>query len=301
MARRKTSVMACVHCLQHIQCFRASNLSNNDPLRSHSQCGFDKITDGYLTFSGSVGISCFQTYDIINICDLKLRRVLDRYDTFIPWNEIRHGVEKRCFSRACTPTDKDIILGSYQFSQKIRCFRCNGTIFQKLVYRHRSSGKLSDGHNGARQGKRRQDHVYTGAVCQSCIYDRIGFIDLFSNRPYHLLNDISQLIFAGKFFVQSFQSSCTLHKNVEWSVDHDLCNTVICKDLIQDSHSTDGTEYQTYDPGALLRAYPVIHQLMVYNIRNSSSQLFIVCLTQSRRICYKKTPDLIDKTSCHLF
>ena len=118
------------------------------PLRSHSQCGFDKITDGYLTFSGSVGISCFQTYDIINICDLKLRRVLDRYDTFIPWNEIRHGVEKRCFSRACTPTDKDIILGSYQFSQKIRCFRCNGTIFQKLVYRHRSSGKLSDGHNG---------------------------------------------------------------------------------------------------------------------------------------------------------
>ena len=65
------------------------------------------------------------------------------------------------------------------------------------------------------------------------------------------------------------------HKNMIRAVDHHLCDTVISQDLIQNSQSSDRTEYKSYYPSTFLRRHPDIPAFMISYIRDPSHQLFI--------------------------
>lgn len=51
--------------------------------RSHTKCRLDQIPDGNFSCSFYICISCFQSYQILYILNLKFCVVFDRYDAFI--------------------------------------------------------------------------------------------------------------------------------------------------------------------------------------------------------------------------
>ena len=82
MTGGKASIVSGVHGLKHIQCLRSTDLSDYDPVRSHSQGCFDQITDR--NFIGILRIRLFRlhAHQVWNILDLKFGGILYRDYTF---------------------------------------------------------------------------------------------------------------------------------------------------------------------------------------------------------------------------
>ena len=70
MTGTQGTIVTGIHRLQHIQSLAASNLSDDDPLRSHTQRRLDQIPNRHGTVSGRIGIAGFQTYQVINSFNL---------------------------------------------------------------------------------------------------------------------------------------------------------------------------------------------------------------------------------------
>ena len=85
MSGGKTSVVASVHGLQHIQCFRTAHLANDDAVRTHTQAGADQTLNiDFFTLSRRCRcIAGLQPHDIRDLGDLQLSRILDGNDSLI--------------------------------------------------------------------------------------------------------------------------------------------------------------------------------------------------------------------------
>ena len=85
MSGGKASVVASVHGLQHIQCFRAAYLANDDAVWTHTQAGADQTLDvNFFTLARRRRcIAGLQPHDVRNLSDLQLSRILDGDDTLI--------------------------------------------------------------------------------------------------------------------------------------------------------------------------------------------------------------------------
>ena len=83
--------MAGVHRLEHVECFRTSNLTNDDPIGAHSQAVDHQVALGDTARSFNVGWPGFESYDML-LFELEFGRVLDRDDSLSFGNETGDGV-----------------------------------------------------------------------------------------------------------------------------------------------------------------------------------------------------------------
>src|ERR1019366_8280045 len=79
--RRKGTIVAGVHCLQHIKCFLASHLADNDAVGPHAQRVNHELALMYSPLSFNIGRPRFQSNDVL-LVELQLGRVLDGHNPF---------------------------------------------------------------------------------------------------------------------------------------------------------------------------------------------------------------------------
>ena len=138
-----------IHGLKHVQCFSASHLSYHDPLRPHTQRGFDQIPDRHRPASRGVRIPRLHPYQIVDPLDLQLRRVFYRDHTLVMGNIMRYRIQECRLSGACPSRYENII---FRFDQKLQYMgdlRRNRTILQQLPDRHRCLGEFPDRDRGS--------------------------------------------------------------------------------------------------------------------------------------------------------
>ena len=75
--------------------------------------------------TGSIGVSGFQTDQVVDPSDLQLGRVLDGYDTLVMGDVIRQGIEEGSLAAACTAADENVVFCSNQKLQFICDFLSN--------------------------------------------------------------------------------------------------------------------------------------------------------------------------------
>ena len=97
MDRGQRTVVAGIHRLQHIECFRTTTFPNDDPIGSHSERVSNKIPNRVFTGAFNVGFFGFQFDDVLFI-ELQFRRILDGDNAFLIRNEITQTIQQRRFS-----------------------------------------------------------------------------------------------------------------------------------------------------------------------------------------------------------
>jgi hypothetical protein len=73
-----------VHGLEHVERFTTTTLTDDDPLRTHTQGVFNEVGGSYRPFPSIFGRACFQPDHVI-LLQLQFSRVLDRDDPFGRW------------------------------------------------------------------------------------------------------------------------------------------------------------------------------------------------------------------------
>jgi len=91
--------MACVHCLEHIEGFWASDFADDQAVRPHSQGVFDQVANCVLAPAFNIGRSGFET-DKVLLLELQFSGVFNCDDSLILRDETAKNVEGRCFSAA---------------------------------------------------------------------------------------------------------------------------------------------------------------------------------------------------------
>lgn len=75
--------MSCIHSLYHIDCLASADLSDNDPVRPHTQCGPDEVPDTDRAAPFYICVPRLQAHEIIDMTDLKFGIILNRDHPFI--------------------------------------------------------------------------------------------------------------------------------------------------------------------------------------------------------------------------
>ena len=86
------AVVAGIHGLQHIHGFAAPHLSNYYAVRTHTESGFYKVSDGYFGIALHICIFCLETYKVFYALYLKLRIIFNGYDPFTFGNPVRKNI-----------------------------------------------------------------------------------------------------------------------------------------------------------------------------------------------------------------
>ena len=76
----------------HIDRFSSPDLSDHDSVGTHSQGGFNQISNGNFLTPLHVGISCLQLNQIRNMPDLQFRIVFNGNDALIAGDAVGQGV-----------------------------------------------------------------------------------------------------------------------------------------------------------------------------------------------------------------
>ena len=86
MACRHRSVVARVHCLEHVQGFPASALADDDAIRAHAEAVPDQLADRHCATAFDVWRPRLERHDVL-LSELELGRVLDGDDPLIVRDE----------------------------------------------------------------------------------------------------------------------------------------------------------------------------------------------------------------------
>src|SRR5438477_11559840 len=101
MHRRQRSLMTSIHRLEHVECLRATDLANDDPVRPHAQRISNEIANRNLPLTFDIGRARLET-ERVTLPEPKLRGVFDRHDPVGVRNRLRYGIEQWRFPAAGT-------------------------------------------------------------------------------------------------------------------------------------------------------------------------------------------------------
>ena len=95
------TIMTCVHCLKHIQCFTSAALTHNNAVWAHTQGVDQQLANGNFTFAFNIGWSLFKANNM-RLMHLKFSRIFNGDHAFVFRNERRKHVQKRRFTGTCS-------------------------------------------------------------------------------------------------------------------------------------------------------------------------------------------------------
>src|SRR4030095_9436522 len=94
------------HCLQHVEGFLATHLTDNDTVGPHSECVFDQLSLPDLSAPLDIWWTGLKT-PYMRLLQLQLGGILDGDQTLLCRNEARQGIEKRRLARARAASDEN--------------------------------------------------------------------------------------------------------------------------------------------------------------------------------------------------
>ena len=64
MDRRQGTIMAGIHCLEHVQRFRSTNLADNYAIRTHTQTVTHEVALSHLTIALDIRRPCLESHNV---------------------------------------------------------------------------------------------------------------------------------------------------------------------------------------------------------------------------------------------
>src|SRR5439155_5012139 len=101
--------MARIHRLKHVERLRPTDLTHDDPVRTHAERVPDEVANRDLAFALDVGWARLET-ERVALPQPELRSVFDRHDPVRVRNRLRHGIEQCGLPAAGTTRDEDLEL-----------------------------------------------------------------------------------------------------------------------------------------------------------------------------------------------
>ncbi len=107
MRRRKGSIVTGVHGLEHVDGLSPSNLTHDDPVRSHSKGIPHELADGHLALALDVRGTRFQRDDV-RLGQPELRSILDGHQSFLVRDARGQDTKQRRLAGACSARDDHV-------------------------------------------------------------------------------------------------------------------------------------------------------------------------------------------------
>ena len=218
---RHRSLVTRVHGVEHVERFLATDLADDDPVRTHAQCVAEEISLGYLAAAVYVGRPRLQTHDV-RLLHLDLDRVLNRDDALCFRDVGRERVEERGLAGTGTAGDEDVQFDLHAGLQELHHVFGDRAGVDQVVHLQLVGAEFSDGDRRAFGCDGRNHDVDTRAVRKTGVHHRRRLIDPPSDRRDDALNDALNVLIVTEADVAEVENTFSFEVDLVRSIDHDL-------------------------------------------------------------------------------
>ncbi len=146
MDRRKRTIVAGVHRLQHVKRLRTTNLTDYDAIRPHTQAIADQVTLSHLTVTFDIRWPGLETHNM-RLAQLQLGGVLDCDDSFVLGYETGKDIQHRRFTGTGTARYQDVQLCLHDRAQNFGNFGSERTELDQVFHLQQIHAKPANGHH----------------------------------------------------------------------------------------------------------------------------------------------------------
>ncbi len=132
MQRSHRSVVAGIHRLQEVECFRSADFADDDAFRTHAEAVPDQFAHRDLTLALDVGRTGFQAHHM-RLLQLKFRGVFAGNDAFVVFDELGETIEQRGLAGTGAAGDQNIGAAAPDDLQDGRAFGRDRAELDQLV------------------------------------------------------------------------------------------------------------------------------------------------------------------------
>ena len=132
--RSQRAIVTCVHGLQHVERFFATNFADDDAVGTHTQTVDDQLPLHDRALAFDVRGTAFQSHHV-TLLQLQFGGIFDGDDSLLVRNVARKNVEQRCFAGACSARDHDIEARLHCPLEQFQHRRGQGLVRQQIFFR----------------------------------------------------------------------------------------------------------------------------------------------------------------------
>ncbi len=162
----------------------------------------------------------------MRLLQLQFRGVLAGDDAFVLVDIVGQAVQQRGLAGARSARNQDVAADPADDLQDLRAFRGDRTELDKLIKRQLVLLELTNGECRAIDGQRRHDGVDAGAVGETRVADRRGFVDTAADLADDALADVEKLLIVAEADAGLLDLACDFDENRAGAVHHDVGDVV---------------------------------------------------------------------------
>src|SRR3954451_5037615 len=224
--------MAGVHGLQQIERLGSADFADDDAFGSHTQAVADQFAHRDLACTLDVGWPGFQPHHM-RLLQLKFGGIFAGDDALIMLDELGQAVQQRGLAGAGAAGDQHVAADAADDLQDLGAFRRDRAELDQLVERQLVLLELSNGECGAVDRQRRNDGVDAGAVGETRVADRRGFVDAAADLADDALADVEQLLVVAEADAGLLDLARNFDEYRAGAVDHDIGDVVARQQRLQ--------------------------------------------------------------------
>ena len=224
--------MAGVHGLQQVERLGSADFADDDAFRAHTQAVADQFAHRDLAFAFDVGRPGFQPHHM-GLLQLQFGGVFAGDDAFVVFDELGQAVQQRGLAGAGTAGDQHVAADAADDLQDFRAFRRDRAELDQLIQRQLVLLELTNGERGAVDRQRRHDGVDAGAVGETGVADRRGFVDAPADLADDALADVEQLLVVAEADAGLLDLAGDFDEHRAGAVDHDVGDVVARQQRLQ--------------------------------------------------------------------
>ena len=224
--------MARVHGGEKVETFRATNLTQDDPVRTHTQGVLHEVANGDGAFAFQVRRPGFQRQPV-RLLQTKLGGVLDGQHTLAGIDHLRHGVEHGRFTRTRTAGNHHVeAAGTGDLERRTHIVGHRAKALHH-VQRDRLLGEFTNRDRGALEAERRNDDVHTRTVLETGVSQRRGLVNAAADLVHDTLGDLEKMLFIAELNRRDFELTLDFDVGLFRTVDHDIRNIRVLKQFLE--------------------------------------------------------------------
>src|SRR5579875_2176410 len=288
--RRHGAFVARVHGLQHVEGFLTATLADDDAVRPHAECILDQFALANFAFSLDIGWARFHARHV-GLLELQLGGVLDRDQPLLLRDERGQRVEHRRLAGPGTAgndgADARLDGRGEQFGHR----RTQRADLDEPGEAERFLGEFADRYQRPVDADRTHRDVDARAIGQTCVTERVRFINATTDGRYDLVDDAQQMLFVFEAHRQRFKNAAPLDIDVFVAVDQNVADGGVLEQRLERTEAGHFVENFRNECGQFLRIEreTLDEHILGDELLNMCADLVFRQLLQSRKV------DLLDQ------
>ena len=238
--------MTSVHGLQHVECFTAADLADDDAVGAHTQRVADEVTDADLSPALDVRRARFEREHVL-LVELEFLRVFDSDDAFVARDEARQHVQQRRLPGTGPAADHDVQAPAHAQVDEVRDLRRERAERDEVVDGVRILRELSDRHERPADRERVHDHVHAGAVGQARVDHGVRLVDTPADLAHDLVDDAAHVRLVDETHRGLLDAPRALDVDMRGTVDHDFGDAAVAQQLVDGSVTEDVVGHRLHE------------------------------------------------------